>query len=119
MEQGDLMQLETMKDRLNHGSNCNAWDESPYSKGVLARLVNPTSDMPTGLGKPEAPKFLVLTNEGDPLRDDGIALVEKLKASGANLKYLAHSGSHWFGTALDKGSFKELVSTWKEVLFSE
>lgn len=119
MEQGDLMQLETMKDRLNHGSNCNAWDESPYSKGVLARLVNPTSDMPTGLGKPEAPKFLVLTNEGDPLRDDGIDLVEKLKASGANLKHLAHSGSHWFGTALDKGSFKELVSTWKEVLFSE
>jgi acetyl esterase/lipase len=119
MEQGDLMQLETMKDRLNHGSNIHAWDKSPYSKGVFARLVNPTFDMPTGLDKPEAPKFLVLTNEGDPLRDDGIDLVEKLKAVGANLKHLEHSGSHWFGTALDKGSFKELVSTWKEMLFSE
>ena len=120
-KQGDstMQQLETMEARLDLGSNRSAWEDSPFNKGVLARLVNPTVDMPGGLNKPNAPKFLVMTNEGDPLRDDGAELAEKLKSAGADLRYLEHPGSHWMGTALDKKHYASLVSNLREILFSK
>ena len=120
-KQGDstMQQLETTEARLELGSNRSAWEDSPFNKGVLTRLVNPTVDMPGGLNEPNAPKFLVMTNEGDPLRDDGAELAEKLKSSGADLRYLEHPGSHWIGTGLDKEHYASLVSNWREILFSK
>eukprot|EP00545_Synedropsis_sp_CCMP1620_P009657 CAMPEP_0119029850 /NCGR_PEP_ID=MMETSP1176-20130426/40730_1 /TAXON_ID=265551 /ORGANISM="Synedropsis recta cf, Strain CCMP1620" /LENGTH=387 /DNA_ID=CAMNT_0006986207 /DNA_START=206 /DNA_END=1369 /DNA_ORIENTATION=- len=118
VESGGIMDLDTMEARLEYGSNCTTWEASPFSKGDLARLVNPTVDIPKGLDDPNGPKFVILTNEGDVLRDEGIELVETLKSAGATVNFLRHGGTHWIGTVLDKKSHAALVSAWRDVLFS-
>jgi acetyl esterase/lipase len=118
-ESDDMMKLDTMEARLNYGSNYTSWNESPFSKGILARLVNPVVDLPKGLDAPIGPKFVVVTNEGDALRDDGFTLVQELKRAGAAVNYLPQGGTHWMGTALDKNNHEALVSAWKDVLFCD
>jgi acetyl esterase/lipase len=107
----------TRQDQLNLGSNYDAWESSPHRKGKYDRLVNPTLGLPPHLNEPHAPKFLVTTNEGDPLRDDGLDLVQKLIAEGAQVRHLGHKGSHWIGTSLDKKSFQELVQALVDLLY--
>jgi acetyl esterase/lipase len=118
-ESSDIMKLDKMDARLMHGSNRTTWDESPFNKGSLARLVNPNLDIPKGLDAHGAPKFLVHTNAGDALRDDGVEFVESLKSAGATVKYLPQEGTHWFGTVLDKQSHAAVVAAWSDLLFSD
>jgi acetyl esterase/lipase len=114
-----IMKLDTMEARLKHGSNSTAWSESLFSKGALARLVNPNLDIPKGLDAHGATKFLVQTNAGDALRDEGLDLVENLKSAGATVKYLPQGGTHWFGTTLDKNNYAAVVEAWRDALFSD
>jgi acetyl esterase/lipase len=107
----------TREDQLNLGSNHVAWENSSQRKGKYARLVNPMLDMPSQLNEAHAPRFLVTTNEGDPLRDDGLELVQKLRIEGASLVHLAHKGSHWIGTSLDKKNFQELIQALVDLLY--
>jgi acetyl esterase/lipase len=107
----------TREDQLNLGSNHVAWENSSQRKGKYARLVNPMLDMPSQLNEAHAPRFLVTTNEGDPLRDDGLELVQKLRTEGASLVHLAHKGSHWIGTSLDKKNFQELIQALVDLLY--
>jgi len=108
-------------DRLlfNHDSNELAWQQCPWSKTVLARLVNPTIHVPDGLGRPDAPRILLTTNEADPLRDDGLQFAEELMDAGAKIEHMRHSGSHWNGTACDKKSYASLIFRWSNLLFPD
>jgi len=102
-------------DALGRNSYRRAWNESKWAKSSLRRLVEPSVDLPANLE--EGPKFLITTNAGDPLRDEGVAMVLDLKAAGANLSHHAHSGSHWLGTPLDKAAYHKLAKEWANVLF--
>eukprot|EP00977_Amphora_coffeiformis_P016135 scaffold4917_cov172-Amphora_coffeaeformis.AAC.1 len=113
----DIYTLPTMAQRYAHGPNQTSWKESPWRKAALDRLVDPTLDLPPNLGAENDPPMVVLTNQGDPLHDDGIKLYEALKAKGAKVQHLDHRGSHWFGTALDTKNFQQVVDVWKEMLF--
>ena len=105
-----------MPQRRAHGSNQKAWQESPWRPTKIARLVDPTLDLPPDLNK--APTSIsILTNKADPLHDDGIKFLDELKANEANVKHLDHPGSNWLGTAFDDKSFKEAVGVWKDQLF--
>jgi hypothetical protein len=106
-----------MEAQLNYDSNFTSWNESPFSN--LARLFNPVVYLPKGLESLNAPEFVVVTNEGDALRDAEFTLVEELKRAGAAVNYLPRGGTHWMGTVLDKKNRTILVSVWKDVLFCD
>ena len=113
----DIFLLKSLDKRLQHGSNRTAWEASPWQRSPLARLVDPTLDLPPGLSKDSAFPVIVLTNKGDPLHDDGIKLIRSLRDKGVNVKHLDHPGSHWLGTSLNAQRLKELVDAWKELVF--
>jgi len=110
---------ETMYRGNRLDTNEHAWRNSSWSKGSLARFVNPTWDVPNGLNHPDAPVIILTTNEADPLRDDGILLAQELINSGARIDYMRHSGSHWNGTAVDKKSYANLILNWSKLLFPD
>lgn len=116
-EHVDILSLKTLDERLKHGSNETAWEKSPWRHTPLARLVDPTLDLPAGLESESAPPMTVVTNQGDPLHDDGVKLVEALCAKGVKVTHLDHNGSHWLGTYLDSKNYQALVEDWKEMLF--
>jgi acetyl esterase/lipase len=101
-----------LHDILGRNSNRQAWNESKWIKSSLARLADPTIDLP----KLEAwPKIFILTNSGDPLLDDGMYLVEALQEHGAaNVSHHARQGTHWFGTLFDSTSMATVAEDWKE-----
>ena len=114
----DIYTLPTMAQRYAHGSNQTSWKESTWRNTALDRLVDPTLDLPINVGAENAPLMAVLTNQGDPLHDDGIKLYKALKAKGAKVRHLDQRGSHWLGTGLDTRNFQQVVDVWREMMFS-
>jgi acetyl esterase/lipase len=102
----------TLHEILGKNSNRQAWSDSKWNRSSLARLADPTIDIP----KLKAwPKIFITTNAGDPLLDDGLDLVKSLQEHGAsNLSHHAHQGTHWFGTLFDSTSMATLATDWKE-----
>jgi len=85
-------------------SNQTLWNNSPWKKNMATRrLIEPYVDLPKGLDDPKvAPKFIVATNRGDPLMDDGTKLITALRATDAsNVIHIDASGSHVFGFQFD------------------
>lgn len=114
-----LLELDSMKARLDYNSNRKAWEALSGKVGFPARLVDPTIDIPPGLEEQTSAKIVVMSNSGDPLRDDAAELIEKLGSVGANLKHLDLPGSHWTGLLFDKSAYALLVSSWRDILFSD
>lgn len=102
-------------DVLGRNSNRKAWNESKWAQSSLRRLVEPSVDLPANLE--DGPTFLITTNAGDPLHDDGVAMVVDLKAVGASVLHHAHSGSHWLGTYIDRAAYNKIAKEWANVLF--
>lgn len=116
-EAGNLHELPSLLDRLDYGSNEQSWNNCRWKRSKLERLVNPAVALPFGLNQRQAPRFLVSTNQADPLYDDGCDLVDKLQQRGARVRHLQHTGSHWTGSQLHKGQFAEMAGAVVELLF--
>ena len=68
---------------------------------------------------PDVPT-MVVTSRADPLRDDGIALVEHLKASGlSNVTHVEGRSNHGLMHIVDTAGAKTMFHTWKHRLFGE
>jgi hypothetical protein len=66
------------------------------------------------------PHFIVATNRGDILRDDGIKLVQQIRAQHAFNGTVSHydfSGSHVTGIFLDKALETEMLHEWAQLMF--
>ena len=112
------------------GSNRTTWDASQWKTSSLARLVNPLLDLPTeslkGTESAEAgtstatttaaPTFIIQTNRGDPLHDDGVALVDRLTAIGAKVTHIDAGGSHFMGLKLEPATEKAMLEAWLEAI---
>ena len=122
-EQGKIGTDKTasLDERLIANSNRHAWAASKWRGTVYERLIKPMVDLPKGLNDDNvAPNVLVITNEADPLRDEGIALVGALQVEGmtpAKLKHLHTKGSHGLGLFLDKKAMSDMTSWLVECLF--
>ena len=112
----NIFSLDNMADRLAHGSNQAAWAASPWRTTKLARLVNPTLDLPSNLHQVQAP-ISIVTNRADPLYDDGLTLFHALRDRGGNVEHVDHPGSHWFGTVLDPHNFQHVTNVWQKQVF--
>jgi acetyl esterase/lipase len=121
---------ETHEELLSVGSNRTTWDASQWKTSSLARLVNPLLDLPTeslkGTESAEAgtstatttaaPTFIIQTNRGDPLHDDGVALVDRLTAIGAKVTHIDAGGSHFMGLKLEPATEKAMLEAWLEAI---
>lgn len=119
-EEKGLLELDSMDARLDYNSNRPAWEALSSKVGFPARLVSPSVDIPSGLENQKvAAKIVVMSNRGDPLRDDAADLVQTLESAGANVKHLDLSGSHWLGILFNKRDHALLVSSWRDSLFAD
>jgi len=83
----------------------------------MERFVTPTVDIPDmKTDDRKYPTWIVSTNRGDPLYDEGYDFVKELQAKSNKVKYFDHGGSHHFGTALDGSAYDDLVSVWRAVV---
>lgn len=115
----------TTTDVLRDGSNYTSWTEWKETNGAKkARLVYPINDIPNFEGEKSSssslpsPEFLITTNKGDPLHDEGLHLINELKDAGANVHSFDMNGLHCsLGDPASK-AMKERYDTWSEVIFS-
>ena len=80
-------------------------------------MINPAAQLPQGLDAADAPVILITTNRADPLHDEGVDLVEKLKKCSANVIHFDHKGSHTIGTTLNSAAMTELTKAWGDTIF--
>jgi acetyl esterase/lipase len=110
---------DTIDDLLSVDSNRKAWNESKWKNTSLERLVNPVADLPSeGWKGATAPKILVQTNRGDPLRDDGVGLVDRLKLAGADVTHINAGGSHYLGLAMEPALQQSMLETWRDAILA-
>lgn len=110
--------LASLNDLLGRGSNRQAWQASQWfdpTKGIR-RWAQPSLDVPKFAS--DGPLFLLTTNAGDPLMNDGMAMADALQAAGAKLSYHKHKGTHYFGSMLDPKGFQKLAQEWGDVIFA-
>ena len=112
----------TFEDRKKVGSNHDSWVASKWRATPYERLVNPVLNMPEKGWDDETvvPNILVVTHEADPLRDDGLALVEALQNKGMTSPKLQHihtNGSHFLGLLFEKQSVARVESWLVESIF--
>ena len=62
------------------------------------------------------PPTLVVTATADPLRDEGRAYANAVRAAGCLVKHVEARGSHVLALALDKGARREMLAAWSEML---
>jgi acetyl esterase/lipase len=108
---------DTADDMLSLGSNRKAWNESKWKNTSLERLVNPLANISSkGWKGATAPKILVQTNRGDPLRDDGFDLANKLRSVGADVTHIDAGGSHYVGLTMELALQQSMLETWKDAI---
>eukprot|EP00529_Nitzschia_sp_RCC80_P000884 CAMPEP_0113512678 /NCGR_PEP_ID=MMETSP0014_2-20120614/39462_1 /TAXON_ID=2857 /ORGANISM="Nitzschia sp." /LENGTH=545 /DNA_ID=CAMNT_0000409041 /DNA_START=25 /DNA_END=1659 /DNA_ORIENTATION=- /assembly_acc=CAM_ASM_000159 len=89
-----------MDDVLRDGSNYTQWNKWKQLNGPKSsRLVYPINDIPNMCddgrsSKISSPMFLITTNKGDPLHDEGVHFVEALKDAGASVEHFEMNGIH-------------------------
>jgi acetyl esterase/lipase len=114
--------VDTLDDLLGLDSNRKAWNESKWKNSSLERLVNPVIAIPTSGWKDNAtymaPKILVQTNRGDPLKDEGVELFNKLRLAGADVTHIDAGGSHWMGLPLEQALYNSMLETWKDAILA-
>eukprot|EP00546_Thalassionema_frauenfeldii_P001067 CAMPEP_0178934902 /NCGR_PEP_ID=MMETSP0786-20121207/24178_1 /TAXON_ID=186022 /ORGANISM="Thalassionema frauenfeldii, Strain CCMP 1798" /LENGTH=455 /DNA_ID=CAMNT_0020612851 /DNA_START=107 /DNA_END=1474 /DNA_ORIENTATION=+ len=107
----------SLKELLERGSNHRAWKSSKwYSGKAIRRWAEPVYDLPK-FPSDGSPLFLLTTNEGDLLKDDGVAMVDALQRVGAKVSYHPHMGSHYTGTVLDQDGYTKVCDEWAKVVF--
>jgi acetyl esterase/lipase len=114
--------VDTLDDLLGLDSNRKAWNESKWKNSSLERLVNPVVAIPASGWKDNAtymaPKILVQTNRGDPLKDEGVELFNKLRLAGADVTHIDAGGSHWMGLPLEQALYNSMLETWKDAILA-
>ena len=88
-------------------SNCQQWDKCPWKQSTARRLIEPYVALPANLN--DAPKIVVGTNSADPLENDGIQLVDALRAVDCkNVTWINAKGSHMFAFSFDAEAKKRM-----------
>jgi acetyl esterase/lipase len=114
---GDL--TEELVDSIYDGVATAAGRRSKWKNTSLERLVNPLADIPSkGWKGATAPKILVQTNRGDPLRDDGFDLANKLRLVGADVTHIDAGGSHYVGLTMELALQQSMLETWKDAILA-
>jgi len=75
------------------------------------------NEIPPGLDKPYATKFVVTTAIADVLCDDGIGFAKRLEENGANVCHIPAQGSHVFAHVFDSEAAKRLNRACRSVMF--
>lgn len=96
-------------------SNRTLWEQSKWRKTTLERLACPLINMPSNLGAHDSPSVIVVTNRGDPLHDDGVALVEKLQDAKARVQHIDAGGMHCSGN-MDSATEEALLTAWNSAI---
>jgi len=78
---------------------------------VLPRLAEPDV-----LGSPAHPTTLVITASADPLRAEGAAYAEALRAAGKLEAHIEAKGSHVISLTLDKEARRRALTAWAALL---
>jgi acetyl esterase/lipase len=81
----------SMAELLAIKSNRTTWDECKWKGTKAERLINPVIDLPNLKG-PNAPQFIITMNRADPLMDECLDLVAKIKAARAKVTHIDHIG---------------------------
>ncbi|GKY94901.1 hypothetical protein MPSEU_000455000 [Mayamaea pseudoterrestris] len=102
---------------LGIDSNRTTWNECKWKGSSMERLITPQIDLPMGLNGPDAPQFILSTNRADPLMDECLDLLAKLKEHSAKVTHFDHIGTHWLGTEIDKALLGEVADAWGKALF--
>jgi acetyl esterase/lipase len=109
-EESDLFSL------LGRNSTRIEWRQSKWYSSKLRRLVEPYIDIPDAIGQdPNAPTFIVTTNQADPLHDGGVAMIDALRAVRATVIHCDDRGSHWIGTVTDPVAHRHLAISAREL----
>jgi len=83
----------------------------------LLRLVWPQVDLPIFKVDAHVPKIIVTTSSNDPLRDDGLDLIECLHAKDIPVQAFKCYGDHGYSILTDSTWRKEFVSEWGKCLW--
>lgn len=105
-------------DPLACGSNRTIWENSKWNVSSLKRLALPFSSVPQGLDSSTAPVFIVGTNRGDVLYNDGLMAVEALRQAGASkVEHVDAGGCHVIGYSNDCKANEALLDAWRRAVF--
>lgn len=109
---------------LRKGSNYSSWNtwKAKYPSIALHRLVNPALGIPKGLNdNANSPKIIIRYNIGDPLHDDGKAVVEALKdKAGGNATFYEERGLHCnTAGSYNENAPQEYWKVWSEAVFGD
>jgi hypothetical protein len=101
------------------------------SSSNFNRLISPQVDLPVNLNSEDAPTIIVKTSKADPLRDDGIDFVQKLKQimngeeegstlpTTSNILHFEARGSHVVSILFDKEAREKLNKAWYDAFWAE
>jgi hypothetical protein len=105
-------------DPLAYGSNRTIWENSKWNVSSLKRLALPFSSVPQGLDSSTAPVFIVGTNRGDVLYNDGLMAVVALRQAGASkVEHVDAGGCHVIGYSNDCKANEALLDAWRRAVF--
>lgn len=102
-------------------SECKWMRDECISKN-MRRLITPQIDLPTELCEENSPTLIITTSTADPLQDDGIDLLEKIKVmNGGHLpstvRHFDVKGSHAISLFFDQKVRKEFLRSWHCAIF--
>ena len=93
----------------NNNSSSSSSSSSSNNSHTFSNLTKLTKSAPH-------PLTLVVTATADPLRDEGRAYADAVRAAGCLVKHVEARGSHVLALALDKGARREMLAAWSEML---
>ena len=112
------------------------WFKETIEMKNFKRLIIPQFDLPRDLNRDNAPIVIVTTSKADPLRDDGLDLVQKIKSmhatttttttkgggeGGSRKKKIYHfegRGSHAFSLMFDTKERDRFLKCWHDAIWN-
>ncbi len=102
----------------------NSKDETISDSDKFRRLITPQIDLPPNINGENAPVIIVTTSKADPLRDDGIDLLQTLKKKGGsggakstNILHFDKRGSHVISLLFDKKGKERFFKAWNNAIW--
>lgn len=113
-----LTNAKSRKDALTRNTSRNSWEQCKWKNTNARRLIEPFVDLPNELDREDSPKIFIVTTAADPVRDDGVQLVNTLKQAGASVTHIECQGSHVIGYVVDFPARSKALVGWSATVFA-